>query len=187
MLFFFFFFLMIRRPPRSTRTDTLFPYTTLFRSGLHAAGTIAYEAGYALEPRLTRLARALPKGEPLLWFGLFKDVQRLSAADVPSLLHAPAAKLEPPSPQIEQRWYAAAFERVQSYIRAGDIYQANLTFPSTLPVPEDPRTLYVAIRGRAQAGHGGIVFTGAQWLLSFSPELFFTLESRPADSRVGKE
>src|SRR3546814_13418612 len=27
------FFLMIRRPPRSTRTDTLFPYTTLFRSG----------------------------------------------------------------------------------------------------------------------------------------------------------
>src|SRR3546814_2874353 len=31
--FLFFFFLMIRRPPRSTRTDTLFPYTTLFRSG----------------------------------------------------------------------------------------------------------------------------------------------------------
>src|SRR3546814_18515665 len=32
LYFFFFFFLMIRRPPRSTRTDTLFPYTTLFRS-----------------------------------------------------------------------------------------------------------------------------------------------------------
>src|SRR3546814_2580094 len=31
-----FFFLMIRRPPRSTRTDTLFPYTTLFRSA-HAS------------------------------------------------------------------------------------------------------------------------------------------------------
>src|SRR3546814_16732684 len=30
--FMLFFFLMIRRPPRSTRTDTLFPYTTLFRS-----------------------------------------------------------------------------------------------------------------------------------------------------------
>src|SRR3546814_3417671 len=29
---FFVFFFMIRRPPRSTRTDTLFPYTTLFRS-----------------------------------------------------------------------------------------------------------------------------------------------------------
>src|SRR3546814_4998419 len=32
MIWFCFFFLMIRRPPRSTRTDTLFPYTTLFRS-----------------------------------------------------------------------------------------------------------------------------------------------------------
>src|SRR3546814_8457013 len=35
MYVFFFFFLMIRRPPRSTRTDTLFPYTTLFRSAHH--------------------------------------------------------------------------------------------------------------------------------------------------------
>src|SRR3546814_12221252 len=34
---FSFFFLMIRRPPRSTRTDTLFPYTTLFRSVAGAA------------------------------------------------------------------------------------------------------------------------------------------------------
>src|SRR3546814_3075773 len=32
----FVFFLMIRRPPRSTRTDTLFPYTTLFRSIISA-------------------------------------------------------------------------------------------------------------------------------------------------------
>src|SRR3546814_18155753 len=52
----FFFFLMIRRPPRSTRTDTLFPYTTLFRSDLYlpykpkrrTRAQIAREAG--LEP-----------------------------------------------------------------------------------------------------------------------------------------
>src|SRR3546814_5297288 len=37
-----FFFLMIRRPPRSTRTDTLFPYTTLFRSH------------HNIDPRVTR-------------------------------------------------------------------------------------------------------------------------------------
>src|SRR3546814_9465264 len=33
-----FWFLMLRRPPRSTRTDTLFPYTTLFRSHARYAG-----------------------------------------------------------------------------------------------------------------------------------------------------
>src|SRR3546814_8072720 len=32
---------MIRRPPRSTRTDTLFPYTTLFRSVVHPAHHLA--------------------------------------------------------------------------------------------------------------------------------------------------
>src|SRR3546814_15650436 len=39
-----FFFLMIRRPPRSTRTDTLFPYTTLFRSLGDEAGAGADRA-----------------------------------------------------------------------------------------------------------------------------------------------
>src|SRR3546814_15891850 len=47
VLFFFFFFLIIRRPPRSTRTDTLFPYTTLFRShaGLLGAAPDGVDAG----------------------------------------------------------------------------------------------------------------------------------------------
>src|SRR3546814_15799107 len=50
---FFFFFLMIRRPPRSTRTDTLFPYTTLFRSpDLHfLAGKVIVDQ-VKLEPRI---------------------------------------------------------------------------------------------------------------------------------------
>src|SRR3546814_3009095 len=42
---------MIRRPPRSTRTDTLFPYTTLFRSALAVAGFLRRH-GFALCRRL---------------------------------------------------------------------------------------------------------------------------------------
>src|SRR3546814_4303560 len=42
-----FFFLMIRRPPRSTRTDTLFPYTTLFRSIENSPTSRDREAGYS--------------------------------------------------------------------------------------------------------------------------------------------
>src|SRR3546814_4139102 len=41
-----FFFLMIRRPPRSTRTDTLFPYTTLFRSPGPFGGSHQFQAGF---------------------------------------------------------------------------------------------------------------------------------------------
>src|SRR3546814_1105826 len=47
------FFLMIRRPPRSTRTDTLFPYTTLFRSDVTSAKEIA-----SLNPRLIKIPSA---------------------------------------------------------------------------------------------------------------------------------
>src|SRR3546814_14304676 len=53
-----FFFLMIRRPPRSTRTDTLFPYTTLFRSDVFtrpdeelAVVAVQHHAVARLDPR----------------------------------------------------------------------------------------------------------------------------------------
>src|SRR3546814_9288834 len=46
----FFFFLMIRRPPRSTRTDTLFPYTTLFRSPRLSLETEAPHTRYLRKP-----------------------------------------------------------------------------------------------------------------------------------------
>src|SRR3546814_18644194 len=64
-----FFFLMIRRPPRSTRTDTLFPYTTLFRSPL-AKG--AEQAGGSIE---NALGRAIRTGK----FG-FDDLKRVALA-----------------------------------------------------------------------------------------------------------
>src|SRR3546814_14562406 len=48
------FFLMIRRPPRSTRTDTLFPYTTLFRS-LSPGIEMAILAGEAVADELLRI------------------------------------------------------------------------------------------------------------------------------------
>src|SRR3546814_3340432 len=48
-----FFFLMIRRPPRSTRTDTLFPYTTLFRSALQRLKEAAEKAKIELSSAQT--------------------------------------------------------------------------------------------------------------------------------------
>src|SRR3546814_20037596 len=55
-----FFFLMIRRPPRSTRTDTLFPYTTLFRSPRRRAPRL-------WAPAARRAARALRQRRHTRW------------------------------------------------------------------------------------------------------------------------
>src|SRR3546814_4936742 len=51
---------MIRRPPRSTRTDTLFPYTTLFRSGDFASSRRPFRATLAARGESMRLSVILP-------------------------------------------------------------------------------------------------------------------------------
>jgi len=140
--------------------------------GLHAAGYFAYEAGHALEPKLKTPATS----GPLLWFGLFERFKTIAAHDVTALLPDPAgAWIGRPRPGISRAAYDAAFARVHDWIEAGDIYQANLSFRASVRVLGDPLAAYAAIRTRAAAGYGGIVWTGDDWLLSFSPELFFAL------------
>src|SRR3546814_4336858 len=79
VLHFFFFFLMIRRPPRSTRTDTLFPYTTLFRSFRSAADAIAgLDDAQLRDPGLRRR-----KG---IGDSTFTVIQQALAGEVPAYL-----------------------------------------------------------------------------------------------------
>jgi len=144
--------------------------------GRHSAGFIAYEAGHALEPKLAPLAIGAEAGEPpLLWFGLFEGWEEIEPG---SLLPEPAgAWAGRPRPRVEREAHEAAIARALDHVLAGDIYQANLTFQADVATAGHPLALYAAIRPRARAGWGGVVFTGAHWLLSFSPELFFTLEA----------
>lgn len=154
-------------------------------SGGTLAGYLAYEAGLAIESRLAPLGpgRSGAAG-PLVWLGLFDECRHLPAAAVPAWLAERAgdgpAVLGPLDPQVSIADYLAAFGRLQDAIRAGDIYQANLTLPLVGPARGDPMAIYAAIRPAARAGYGGVVFDGSHWLLSFSPELFFTLKGRTA-------
>ena len=153
--------------------------------GRKAAGFLAYEAGHALEPRLAPLARSPdPDEPPLLWFGSLAEERQVDAAAFlpdPAGAWAGAAR-----PLISRAEYEAALAAVKEHIVAGDIYQANLTFAADVPVAGHPLALYAALRQRAAAGHGAIVFTGTHWLLSLSPELFFTLADGRATTRPMK-
>src|SRR3546814_15677730 len=64
--------LMLRRPPRSTRTDTLLPYTTLFRSRL---GANLAEAGLQAGVTLVSAEAHLPYHRPPLSKAYLKDTQ----------------------------------------------------------------------------------------------------------------
>ncbi|HEY6815641.1 MAG TPA: aminodeoxychorismate synthase component I [Croceibacterium sp.] len=153
------------------------------------AGYLAYEAGLALEPRLApRAAARSGANGPLLWFGLFDSATIIPAAEVPQWLadragrgaESHGASIGPLEPQLSVGGYLDAFAALQDAIRAGDIYQANLTMPLAGPARGDPLALYAAIRPEAGAGYGGLIFDGSHWLLSFSPELFFSLRGGAA-------
>ena len=147
-------------------------------SGKWLAGYATYELGYALEPRL--LAR-MPEDRrlPLLCFGVY-DAPALRA-----LSHG-AARLSDPKPRWDEARCQQAFDQVNAYIGAGDIYQANLTFPMDTDYDGSSEALYAALSTRQPVGQGAMVLQdGLPDLLSRSPELFFrttsagVIETRP--------
>ena len=153
-------------------------------SGGHLAGYIAYEAGLALEPKLAGLADAQSGANgPLIWLGLFDHAEDMAADAVPAWLaaHSEAdGHIGPLTPQVSTGGYRRAFDAMHGAIEAGDIYQANLTYPLAGSYEGDPLAIYAALRPSAQAGYGGVIFDGSHYLLSLSPELFVTLKDGAA-------
>src|SRR3546814_20007379 len=97
------FLLRIRRPPRSTRTDTLFPYTTLFRSGRIAIG---------VDDMIVRALR------------LQKDLVPVAVAEADDLVFDGGAIARPPGPDhagVKRRAIQAfADHAMRRFRRAGD-------------------------------------------------------------------
>ncbi len=153
--------------------------------GKHAAGFIAFDAAYALEPKLGPLARQ--GAGPLLWFGLFNGYRTLDATGLDATLGDPAgAWTGRPVPRIERQDYLAAAAQVREHLFAGDFYQANLTFGCDVGLLGPPLAAYARLRRRARAGWGGVVRHPAGWLLSLSPEQFFTIRGRTIEAKPMK-
>ena len=154
--------------------------------GLHAAGFVGFGAAPAFEPRLP-IDGPAADGLPLLWFALFPKVELIASDAVAALLGDPAgATTAPLQPTIAPADYATAFDRVQTLIAAGDIYQANLTFAAELKVAGPPLALYAALRDSARAGWGAVIRTEDRWILSVSPEQFFALDGDSLRARPMK-
>ena len=155
--------------------------------GLHAAGYLAYEGGKGLAPAWRGAAPAGDVDVPFGWFALFERVERIDADAVPALLPDPAASwIGAVEPGIARADYEAAVAAVLGLIRAGDIYQANLTFRAAVPLLGNPLAVYARLRRTARAGYGGFIWTGDRAIASLSPELFFALRGREAIARPMK-
>ena len=153
--------------------------------GAWIAGTIAYEAGYALEARLAGLMPAARRG-PLVCLAAFDGPQDAGPVLAEAAEAARGVRLEPLEPYVTREAYGAAFAQVQRLIAAGDCYQINLTFPIASRLSGGTALgLYGALRVGQPVGYGAFVDLGVgPVVVSRSPELFFrvtggVIESRP--------
>lgn len=151
--------------------------------GLWLAGMASYELGYLYSSKLRDL---LPEGRdvPLLEFGVFEGPE--PAGDVLAQADALAgqAGLSVPEPCVDEATYGAGFAQVKDYIAAGDIYQANLTFPMRAQMTGPALGLYGALRAAQPVPFGVYHDLGGVPILSRSPELFFrvrggVIETKP--------
>jgi para-aminobenzoate synthetase / 4-amino-4-deoxychorismate lyase len=159
------------------------------KDGLHAAGFFAYELGYALEPKLASLMPPR-RNVPLLWLGLYKSPLEMTSKEVERWLATHTRSGSYHFADVTLAWdeaqYLERFTQVQEKIRAGDIYQLNLTFKARFRLSGSPLTFFLDLRQKQRVAYGGIVDTGKVTVLSASPELFIEQEGRIVSTRPMK-
>ena len=157
--------------------------------GLHAAGFLAYELGYCLEPKLQHL---LPDARrtPLLWIGLFKEPRPLNDEETRAWLDANGGAERAKISNLRLSWtreeYARAFTAVKDFIAAGDVYQINLTQKFHFDFEGDAIALYAGLRRKQRVAYGGLIGTPEFNVLSLSPELFFRRDGQHMSTRPMK-
>jgi len=141
-------------------------------AGGEAAGYLAYEAGYALEPRLHPLLPNRPT--TLAWFGLYDRCEVMNDNEFMRVGIEPA--LEGTRLTIGRDEYCQKVEEIRELIADGEIYQLNFTDRLRFDFPGHPWDLFAAICLEHPTPYAAFLNTGMEQVLSHSPELFFRVQ-----------
>ncbi len=113
-----------------------------------------------------------------------------SRDDLPPVEVPPAAsggyRLKNLAANMEQYHYCQAISRILEYIAAGDTYQVNYTFKFTFDFEGSLSDFYGDLRRSQPVPYGCCIKDGDQYILSFSPELFFRVAGRHIHARPMK-
>ena len=113
-------------------------------------------------------------------------ILRALRQSTPCLGAAPAASastLQPPRSTLGREGYIRAVERVKEYVRAGDVFQVNISQRFEIPFDGDPLALYGALRRRNPSPFGGMVSFPGVVAVSSSPERLVKLSGGRASTR----
>lgn len=172
-------------------TADAFPFTTGW------IGMLSYDAGRIIEPRAAHGPTRRSSNWPVACWARCDDALiyehdrsrwwAIGDPDLPAALRDHAARpiaqsftLSPLSSVTGRARYTADVARVLEYIRAGDIYQANLAHTLTGRFHGSARALFADLAARARPWYGAYLEvdddTGRRAALSLSPELFLSFE-----------
>jgi para-aminobenzoate synthetase/4-amino-4-deoxychorismate lyase len=139
--------------------------------GGEAAGYFAYEAGYALEPRLLPLLKQ--RKTVLAWFGLYQQHDILQDREIfPE--HSDQC-VENATLKISRDDYENKIETIRTLIEAGEVYQINFTDRLAFCLRGTPWELFAALYQEHPTPHAAFLNTGSEQVISLSPELFFRI------------
>ena len=161
--------------------------------GQFAAGFVGYECGAFFEPRAT--LRLDPENELLAWFGIYdrcycfdhttgkfpdgEPVNLCPGLELSTDL-APLASLG-----LDEELFKAHIEKIHEWIRAGEVYQLNFTFPVHLKTELGPAELYQRLRTAQPVDYGAFLHCQeGRHILSLSPELFFREQQEGGKRRI---
>jgi len=148
------------------------------KRGLWLAGFFSYEFGYCLERRLIKYMPAAAN-LPLAWLGVFESPFVFLGEHTIRLKEQrkyPPLRIKQLKPAVTNEEYQTAIKRVKHYIEKGETYQVNFTFPLTFEFSGSIVSLYKALRQAQPTDYSAFINTGNDFILSFSPELFFRLK-----------
>ncbi len=134
--------------------------------GLWCVGYLRYEAASAFDAAL----QTHPAGGPLAWFGVFAQAlpwpdDHAKSANAPTTVrwHSP----------LSREQFDANLAAIHEAIAAGDFYQVNYTAPLHGAFAGSPAALFERLQRAQPGGYAAFIDTGAEQILSVSPELFF--------------
>ncbi len=170
-------------------------------AGYFAAGFFTYECGQVFEPTAAHSKSTHDSlVEPLAWFGIYERSSLFDHAtgaflreDPPNLALRQNDFREDPlehasvalSSALTPEQYTDRIETIQDWIRAGDVYQLNFTFPLCARIVERPASLYALLRARQPVEYGAFLhWQSGRHILSLSPELFFRVEKQGTTRRI---
>ena len=145
------------------------------QQGRWCVGQVRYEAAAAFDAALQTHAA----DGPLAWFGVYD-------APLPWPEQAPANGAQVAwHSALERPEFDAAVARIQQAIAAGELYQVNYTAPLTGTLLQgSPAALFAALQRAQPGGYAAHIDTGAEQLLSVSPELFFDWQETPGGGTI---